>query len=96
MYKSSLRKGAAIGKFIKVSVKRTRPNNKILKKTKTKAVIVRTKKIATKADGSNLRFKTNSCVLLKKRMTPRGRELFGPISNNVRRKKFMSTFIGIL
>lgn len=96
LYRGSKRRGLGTGGFLKVSVRKTRPNNKILKKTKSKAVVVRTRFRNLRLDGSYVKFKSNSCVLLKKRMTPRGRELYGPVSRNVRRKKFMSTFVSIL
>jgi ribosomal protein L14 len=49
-----------------------------------------------KQDGSYIRSRKNSVVLLKKRMTPRGKELFGPITYGVRRRKFVSSFSGVI
>jgi ribosomal protein L14 len=39
---------------------------------------LRTKKELHKNDGSFIKFKCNNIILLKKRLTPRGKELFGP------------------
>ena len=35
-------------------------------------------------------------VLLKKRMTPRGKELLGPITYGLKRRKFVSSFGGVV
>ena len=68
----------------------------IEKKSKSVAFIVRTKKETFKRDGSYVKFKQNSAVLLKKRMTPQGKEVVGPILYNVKRKKFVSSFSGTI
>jgi ribosomal protein L14 len=59
-------------------------------------VLVRVKKESLKRDRSFIKFKTNNIVLLKKRLTPRGKELLGPVDANVRRKKFVSSFSGAI
>ena len=94
LYGGSFRKNSTVGNFIKVSVKKTRPNNWVPKKTKLKAIIVTLKKELIKLDGSYIKFRTNSLVLLKKRLTPKGNLLIGPVSINIKRKKFMSSFCG--
>ena len=47
-----------------------------------------------KFDGSSIQFKKNNCVLLKRRMTPRGDFLYGPVPLVVRRRKFIASFAG--
>ena len=54
-----------------------------------------TKKEQLKIDGSTFKFKQNAVVSLKKRLTPRGKELVGPVSKSLSRKKFLLTFAGI-
>lgn len=49
-----------------------------------------------RVDGSISHSSANTCVLLKKRMTPRGKDLFGPISARVKKKRFSSSFAGIV
>jgi ribosomal protein L14 len=49
-----------------------------------------------KKDGSYIRTLINSSVLLKKRMTPRGDELFGPILYGFARRKFTASFSGLI
>jgi len=84
------------GGFIKTSIKKTKPNNWVIKGSKLKAITIHTKKELKKIDGSNYRFKFNSAVLLKKRLTPKGKEIFGPSLFEIRRKKFINSFIGII
>jgi ribosomal protein L14 len=54
------RKYASIGDVIVVSIKEAIPNAKVKKGEVAKAVIVRTKKEVSRADGSYIRFDTNS------------------------------------
>lgn len=96
VYKGSWHRAARAGNFVKISIRRTKPNNWLKKGKKSKAIVVRTRFKTIKADGSYLRFSTNSVVLLKKRMTPRGKELLGPITYGFRRKKFVSSFGGVV
>lgn len=96
LYKGSSGKTAYLGDFIKCSVKKTKPKNWLLKKTKIKGIIIRTKKEVFKKDGSWLKFKNNNVVLLKKRMNSFGKCLLGPAVFNIRRKKFLNSFSGIL
>jgi large subunit ribosomal protein L14 len=96
LYRGYNRKVSFIGDFIKASVRRTRPENWLQKKTKVRGIILRTKKETFKRDGSFVKFQENSAVLLKKRMTPQGKEVIGPILYNVKRKKFVSSFSGTI
>jgi len=90
------RRIAYTGGFAKVSVRETLPNNWLSKKTKCKAIILRTRKELKKFDGSYVRFNTNSVVLLKKRMNCYGTVILGPIPSTIRRRKFSRSFPGII
>ena len=94
LYGGSFRNQSTISNFIKVSVKKTRANNWVPKKTKLKAIIVTLKKELKKIDGSYIKFRTNNVVLLKKRLTPKGKILMGPVSSNLKRKRFLTSFCG--
>ena len=59
-------------------------------------IIIRTKKELPICDGTIIRFNYNSAVLLKKRLTPEGKEIFGPIVRNLKKKKFISSFSGLI
>lgn len=85
----SKRKYASIGDVIIVSVKEAIPNAKVKKGDVARAVIVRTKKEISRADGSYIRFDTNSAVLINKENEPVGTRIFGPVARELRAKKFM-------
>ena len=85
----SKRKYASIGDIIVVSVKEAIPNAKVKKGDVMKAVIVRTKKEVSRADGSYIRFDTNSAVLVDKDNEPVGTRIFGPVARELRAKRFM-------
>lgn len=92
VYKGSKGKLAYTGDFLKTSSKLVKPENPIKKKTKLKAILIRTKFFVNRLDGSFLSFKNNSIVLLKKRLTPKGKAIRGPIVRLIKRKKFISSF----
>jgi large subunit ribosomal protein L14 len=96
LYKGSFKKSAFIGDFVKISVKTVQSSHIKLKKTKHKAILVRTKKETLKRDGSWIKFFSNEGVVLKKRTTPLGSEVFGPTIYNLKRRKFLKSFFGIL
>lgn len=96
LYKGFSRKTSFTGDFVKISVKITQPDNWVSKKTKLKGIIVRTKKQIFKRDGCSIMFDQNNVVLLKKRLTPKGKELVGPVSRIIRRKKFLASFSGTI
>lgn len=85
----SKRKYATVGDIIVVSVKDAVPNGKVKKGIVARAVIVRTTKELRRADGSYIRFDTNSAVLINKENEPVGSRIFGPVARELRAKKFM-------
>jgi large subunit ribosomal protein L14 len=82
--------------FVKTSVRRTKPNNWLKKKSKLRGILIRTKIGYKRLDSTIFKFRHNTCVLLKKRMNPRGKRLFGPIFYEINRKKFIASFPGII
>lgn len=92
VYKSSKGRLAYTGDFLKVSAKLVKPENPIKKKTKMRSILIRTVFIKNRKDGSYISFSRNSAVLLKKRLTPRGKMIRGPIVRFIKRKKFISSF----
>ena len=85
----SKRKYASIGDIIVVSIKEAIPGAKVKKGEVAKAVIVRTTKEIARADGSYIRFDSNSAVLINKDNEPIGTRIFGPVARELRAKKFM-------
>ena len=85
----SKRRFASIGDIIVASVKDAIPRGKVKKGEIFKAVIVRTKKDFSRADGTSIRFDKNAAVLLDKQEEPIATRIFGPVTRELRTKKFM-------
>ena len=65
------------------------PRAKVKKGDVYKAVIVRTSKDFQRNDGSTIRFDKNAAVLLDKQEEPIATRIFGPVTRELRTKKFM-------
>tara|TARA_B100000886_G_scaffold336735_1_gene296064 strand:- start:725 stop:1093 length:369 start_codon:yes stop_codon:yes gene_type:complete len=85
----SKRRSASIGDIIVVSIKDAIPRAKVKKGEVFKAVIVRTSKDFQRADGTTIRFDKNAAVLLDKQEEPIATRIFGPVTRELRSKKFM-------
>ena len=85
----SKRKYATIGDIIVVSVKEAIPRGKVKKGDVHMAVIVRTAKEIHRPDGSAIRFDKNAAVLINKQGEPIGTRIFGPVTRELRAKRFM-------
>ena len=53
------------------------------------AVVVRTRKGVRRPDGSLIRFDHNAVVLLTNQLQPIGTRIFGPVTRELRRERFM-------
>jgi len=85
----SHRRYAGVGDIIKVSIKDSIPRGKVKKGDVYNAVVVRTKKGVRRADGSVIRFDSNSAVLLNSQLQPIGTRIFGPVTRELRGERFM-------
>ena len=85
----SRRRYATIGDVIVVSIKEALPGAKVKKGDTAKAVVVRTRREQSRADGSYIKFDENSAVLVNKENEPIGTRIFGPVARELRGKKFM-------
>tara|TARA_Y100000589_G_scaffold184816_1_gene175107 strand:+ start:266 stop:634 length:369 start_codon:yes stop_codon:yes gene_type:complete len=85
----SKRKFASVGDIIVVSIKEAIPRGKVSKGDVHQAVIVRTAKEIRRNDGSAIRFDKNAAVLINKQLEPIGTRIFGPVTRELRAKKFM-------
>ena len=83
------RKTASVGDVIVVSVKDAIPRGKVKKGDIHRAVIVRTAKEIRRPDGTAIRFDRNAAVLLSPQGEPIGTRIFGPVTRELRAKKFM-------
>lgn len=97
------KKYAKLGDIIVVSIQQLRNKSKITSKVKKKeiynALIIRTKILNSKLDGSKYMFKENSIVLINKQGNPVGTRIIGPISKTLKKKnlqKFLSISSGLI
>ncbi len=80
---------ASIGDKVVVTIKHAMTSGNAKKGTVSKAVIVRTRKEISRADGSYIRFDDNAVVLLNPTDEIRGTRIFGPVARELRDKQFM-------
>ncbi len=85
----SRRKSASVGDIIVVSVKEAIPRGRVKKGDIHRAVIVRTAKEIRRQDGTSIRFDKNAAVLITRQNEPIGTRIFGPVTRELRAKKFM-------
>ena len=85
----SHRKYAEIGDVIVASVKSATPGGVVKKGEVVKAVVVRSKKGARRADGSYVKFDENAAVIIREDGTPKGTRIFGPVARELRDKNYL-------
>ena len=85
----SKRKYASVGDVIVVSVKEAIPRGRVKKGDVRKAVVVRTAKEVRRDDGTAIRFDSNAAVILSNSGEPIGTRIFGPVTRELRSRKFM-------
>ncbi len=85
----SRRRYAGLGDVIVVSIKEALPTARVKKGEVARAVVVRTKRGYQRADGTYIKFDTNSAVLITKENEPIGTRIFGPVARELRSKRFM-------
>jgi len=86
--KGSNGKYADVGDIVVGAVKSATPGAQVKKGDVVKAVIVRTKNMIRRQDGSTLRFDENAAVVLTNALAPRGTRVFGPVARELRDSKF--------
>ena len=83
------RKYANIGDTIVCAVKEATPGGVVKKGDVVKAVVVRTRHGARRADGSYVKFDQNAAVIIKDDKNPVGTRIFGPVARELRDKSYM-------
>ena len=83
------RQYANIGDVIVGAVKDAAPGGVVKKSDVVRAVVVRTKHGARRADGSYVKFDQNAAVIIKDDLQPVGTRIFGPVARELRDKGFM-------
>ncbi|ETA74202.1 50S ribosomal protein L14 [Ligilactobacillus equi] len=82
-------KTANIGDIIVATVKQATPGGVVKKGDVVKAVVVRTKTGAHRADGSYIKFDENAAVIIGEDKSPKGTRIFGPVARELRDGNFM-------
>jgi len=85
----SKRRTAGVGDVIVVTVKEAIPRGRVKKGDIHRAVVVRTAKEIRRADGSSIRFDGNAAVLINPQGEPIGTRIFGPVTRELRGRRFM-------
>ena len=85
----SKRRYASVGDVIVVTVKEAIPRGRVKKGEIVRAVVVRTAKEIRRPDGSAIRFDRNAAVLIDKQGEPIGTRIFGPVTRELRAKRYM-------
>ncbi len=83
------RRYARIGDIIVVTVKDAIPGGTVKKSEVCKAVVVRTREMTRRKDGSCVRFSENAAVIINDQKEPRGTRIFGPVARELRDRQFM-------
>ena len=85
----SKRRTAGVGDVIVVTVKEAIPRGRVKKGDVLRAVVVRTAKEIHRNDGTSIRFDRNAAVLISNQGEPIGTRIFGPVTRELRAKRFM-------
>lgn len=83
------RRYARVGDVITASVKEAIPNAGVKKGDVVKAVVVRTRNVTKRPDGTSIRFDSNAAVLINPNRDPRGTRIFGPVPRELRDRGYM-------
>jgi len=83
------KKYGLVGDIIIGVVKQALPNVTYKKSTIVRAVIVRTKHLLRRKDGSNLQFYENAIIIIGIDKNPKATRIFGPIPYELREKRFL-------
>ena len=82
------RRYAHVGDTIVASVKDASPSGNVKKKSVVRAVVVRTKNVIRRKDGSTIKFDDNAAVIIGDDKLPKGTRIFGPVPRELREKGF--------
>ena len=85
----SKRRFAGVGDVIVVTVKEAIPRGRVKKGDVHQAVIVRTAKEVRRPDGTSIKFDRNAAVLINRQGEPIGTRIFGPVTRELRAKRYM-------
>ncbi len=78
------RRYAGVGDVIVATVKQASPTGTVKKKSVVRAVIVRTKYVINRKDGSTIKFDDNAAVIIGDDKQPKATRIFGPVPRELR------------
>lgn len=83
------RRVATVGDVIICAVKKSQPGGEVKQGEIIRCVVVRTRHVTKRQDGSYLRFDRNAAVVIDKDNNPKGTRIFGAVARELREKSFM-------
>ena len=78
------RRYAKVGDEIVATVKQANPQGNVKKKSVVRAVVVRTKNVIKRKDGSTIKFDDNAAVIIGEDKLPKATRIFGPVPRELR------------
>ena len=78
------RRYARVGDVIVATVKQANPQGNVKKKSVVRSVVVRTKYVIRRKDGSTIRFDDNAAVIIGDDKLPKATRIFGPVPRELR------------
>lgn len=96
VYKQFDKNVSSSGLVLKTSIRLYNKHKKKWKGKKSKAIVTITRARYIKPDGTQILGFNNSCGLLKKRLSLRGKLIRGYNFYNLKKKKFLSSFATII
>jgi large subunit ribosomal protein L14 len=82
------RRVAGVGDVIICAVKKAIPAGEVKQGDVVRCVVVRTKHVTRRPDGSYVRFDRNAAVVIDKENNPLGTRIFGAVARELRDKNF--------
>ena len=89
------RQGAVLGTFITVVIKTCKTHKPVKKHEIYKAIVIRTSSWITRKSIGNFKFDNNTVILLDTKGNPKGKRIYGPVLENLKKFKKFSKIISL-
>lgn len=86
---------AKAGKFLRVVIRQIKSKLARRRKSRIRAIVIRSNHVVNRQDGVAYRFQKNAIVALKRRMNTFGKETIGPSCLEMKIKKFRNSIVSI-
>ncbi len=80
---------AHVGDIVRVNIKESAPDAAVKKGERARGIIVRTKTLIRRTDGTYVRFDNNAIVIIDEAGNPKGTRVFGPVARELRNLDYM-------